>query len=109
MNMFKKSLTKLVAAAICAGCIVSSANVTVSYAEEVNTPVASETAEVAALTNLALNKPVTFNAEHQRFKGSYAVDGNENTRWSTEQKAPAWLQVDLGSVCERHQRIPHHV
>ena len=100
MNMFKKSLTKLVAAAICAGCIVSSANVTVSYAEEVNTPVASETAEVAALTNLALNKPVTFNAEHSSFKGSYAVDGNENTRWSTEQKAPAWLQVDLGSVCD---------
>ena len=97
--MFKKSLTKLVAAAICAGCVVTSANVTVSYADETDAPSVSETAEVAAKVNLALNKPVTFNAEHPSFKGSYAVDGKEDTRWSTEQKAPAWLQVDLGKEC----------
>jgi len=52
-------------------------------------------------TNLALNRPVTFSSEENSAQGyfpaSNAVDGNPQTRWSSEHGIdPQWIYVDLG-------------
>lgn len=52
----------------------------------------------AAVTNLALNKPVTASSEPQpENPAASAVDGNSGTRWSAT-GYPQWLEVDLGAV-----------
>jgi len=49
--------------------------------------------------NLALNKPVTVTStENGGTLGSYAVDGNATTRWSSEFKDPQSIYVDLQQV-----------
>ena len=48
--------------------------------------------------NLALNKTVTASStETPSFPGSYAVDGNTGTRWSSQFSDPQWIYVDLGA------------
>lgn len=52
----------------------------------------------AAVTNLALNRPVTVSSEPQpENPAASAVDGNTGTRWSAS-GYPQWLEVDLGAV-----------
>ena len=51
----------------------------------------------AAGTNLLQGKPVTASAEYQTMPASNLVDGKDDTRWSTESKAPQWAYVDMGS------------
>lgn len=46
-------------------------------------------------TNLAKEKQVTASAEYSTMPASYAVDGNDDTRWSSEAGAEQWLVVDL--------------
>ena len=46
--------------------------------------------------NLALQKTVVVSSTEGQNNGAYAVDGNENTRWSSEFSDPQWLYVDLG-------------
>ena len=48
--------------------------------------------------NLALNKTVTVSSvEVPSLPGSYAVDGNTGTRWSSVFTDPQWIYVDLGA------------
>lgn len=50
-------------------------------------------------TNLALNKPVvTSTNENAGLTGNFAVDGNANTRWSSQFLDNQWIYVDLGAV-----------
>ena len=50
------------------------------------------------VTNLALNRPVTFSSQPQpENPGSAAVDGNTSTRWAAS-GYPQWIEVDLGST-----------
>lgn len=52
----------------------------------------------APLTNLALNRPVTFSSQPQpENPAASAVDGNTTTRWSAS-IYPQWIEVDLGAV-----------
>lgn len=47
--------------------------------------------------NVALGKTVTVSTqEGQIYSGSYAVDGNLSTRWSSAFSDPQWITVDLG-------------
>ncbi len=49
--------------------------------------------------NLALNKPVTVSSiENSGLAGQNAVDGNLNTRWSSQFSDPQFIIVDLQSV-----------
>ncbi len=52
------------------------------------------------MTNLALGCQATANAEYNQsgndMSAAKAVDGNDESRWSSEGAAPGWLQVDLG-------------
>ena len=50
-------------------------------------------------TNVAKGKTVTTSGnESDEFAGSNAVDGNKDTRWSSNFANNAWLTVDLGTV-----------
>ncbi|MBS1565987.1 MAG: discoidin domain-containing protein [Bacteroidetes bacterium] len=50
-------------------------------------------------TNLALNHTATASSlEAAGYPASYAVDGNNTTRWSSAFSDPQYLYVDLGSV-----------
>jgi hypothetical protein len=52
----------------------------------------------AASDNLALNKQVwASSVEIASLGGSYAVDGNASTRWSSAWTDPQYLIVDIGS------------
>ncbi|GAB3225092.1 PQQ-dependent sugar dehydrogenase [Spirosoma arcticum] len=49
--------------------------------------------------NLALNRPATASSvERASFDPKLAVDGNMNTRWSSQFADPQWIYVDLGAV-----------
>ncbi len=49
--------------------------------------------------NLALNKPVTVSSiEKAGLEGQNAVDGNLNTRWSSQFSDPQYIIIDLQSV-----------
>jgi len=49
--------------------------------------------------NLARGKTITASSsENQYFPGSFANDGNTNSRWSSAYSDPQWLSVDLGMV-----------
>jgi hypothetical protein len=49
-----------------------------------------------SLPNLALNKPVFVSSEFSpQFAGSFAVDGNPSTRWSSAFTDNEWIYVDL--------------
>ncbi len=53
----------------------------------------------ASLENLALNKTVQVSSiEKAGVEGNYAVDGNMNTRWSSQFSDPQYITIDLGSV-----------
>ena len=88
MHKVKKSFKRLLAVSLCASCVLS--NGMVSFAEESGTKV----------TNLALGCQATANAEYNQsgndMSAAKAVDGNDESRWSSEGAAPGWLQVDLG-------------
>ena len=62
-------------------------------------PLGNEKAEEGTV-NLALGCQATANAQYNQngndMSASKAVDGNDETRWSSEGAAPGWLQVDLG-------------
>jgi len=49
--------------------------------------------------NLALNKTVTISSTDNatQHPGSYAVDGNTGTRWSSNYSDNQWIMVDLGA------------
>lgn len=50
-----------------------------------------------AQTNVALNKTtVASSIERAEYPASYAVDGNNTTRWSSAFSDPQWIYVDLG-------------
>ncbi len=55
-------------------------------------------------TNIAQGKTATASStENASFRASNAVDGDANTRWSSQFADPQWLQIDLGSsqqLCE---------
>lgn len=89
MHNMKKAFKRLLAVSLCASCVLSSGMS--SFAEE--------PAEKA--TNLALGCQATANAEYNQgqvdMRAVKAIDGNDETRWSSEGAAPGWLQVDLGA------------
>lgn len=91
MQKLQKALKRVLAVTLCAGCVLTNGVLSFAEGEQV-------------LTNLAKGKTVTANAEYASgMQASKAVDGDETTRWSTEQAAPAWLQVDLGAEKEIHE------
>lgn len=50
-------------------------------------------------SNLALNKVTTVSStESSSLAGSYAVDGNSSSRWSSAYSDPQWISVDLGAT-----------
>jgi hypothetical protein len=50
-------------------------------------------------TDLALNKTATASSiDNDSDQAPNAVDGNDNTRWSSNYTDNQWIQVDLGSV-----------
>jgi len=50
-------------------------------------------------TNLALNKTVVVSStQSSSYPGSYAVDGNTSTRWSSTSTNNQWIYVDLGTA-----------
>lgn len=52
----------------------------------------------AAGTLLSQGRPATASStENAAFSASQAVDGNEQTRWSSAFTDPQWIQVDLGA------------
>ena len=55
---------------------------------------------IVNVNNVALNKTVTVSSEQTTPNsnlGSYAIDGDINTRWSAE-NFPQWLEIDLGVI-----------
>jgi hypothetical protein len=60
---------------------------------------ASSETNATTATDLALGQPVTASSvENGGTLASYAVDGNSDTRWSTQFSDPQWIYVDLGST-----------
>jgi hypothetical protein len=56
-------------------------------------------AATATTPNLALSKPVSVSSsESSSTGGGYAVDGQGNTRWSSQFGDAQWIRVDLGSA-----------
>ena len=88
MHNVKKSFKRLLAVSLCASCVLSNGMLSLA-----------EGAEDKAV-NLALGCQATANAQYNQngndMSASKAVDGNDETRWSSEGAAPGWLQVDLG-------------
>jgi len=67
---------------------------------EESVPVVDDTV-TTTLQNVALNKTVvTSSQEHDGTSGANAVDGDSNTRWSSEHSDYQWIYVDLGSSLE---------
>ncbi|MEU2354840.1 beta-1,3-glucanase family protein [Streptomyces misionensis] len=59
---------------------------------------ASSSPARAAGTLLSQGRPATASStESAAFAASQAVDGNDQTRWSSAFSDPQWIQVDLGS------------
>lgn len=61
---------------------------------------AAASVSVSSTANLALNRPVVVSStqdNNSTFQGSYAVDGNDGTRWGSAYSDPQWIYVDLGS------------
>ena len=57
------------------------------------------TAATCGTTDIALNHTATASSlENASFPASNAVDGNLNTRWSSQFSDPQWLEVDLGAT-----------
>ncbi|CAE6971249.1 Beta-galactosidase [Paraburkholderia nemoris] len=53
----------------------------------------------SAAVNLAFGSTATASGlESDAYPASAAVDGNQNTRWSSAFVDPSWIQLDLGSV-----------
>ena len=88
MHNVKKSFKRLLAVSLCVSCVLSNGMLSLA-----------EGAEDKAV-NLALGCQATANAQYNQngndMSASKAVDGNDETRWSSEGAAPGWLQVDLG-------------
>ena len=60
----------------------------------------------AVLRNLALNAPAEASSSYSSaFTPNFAVDGDLQTRWSSEFSDPQWIAIDLGS----RQQIDHVV
>lgn len=49
-------------------------------------------------SNLALNRPVTASSVQSGLPETYAVDGDNGTRWGSDWSDPQWIYVDLGAV-----------
>jgi hypothetical protein len=48
-------------------------------------------------SDLALDRPVTASSVDGPYPATDAVDGNLNTRWSSDYSDPQWIYVDLGT------------
>ncbi len=58
--------------------------------------------------NLALNKEVyTSSEESDNYKGSYAVDGDMESRWASAFSDPQWIYIDLGETYQLRQVFLH--
>ena len=58
--------------------------------------------------NLAFNRPVVATSvESNTYPASYAVDGDENTRWSSAFSDPQSIYVDLGQSYELCRAVLH--
>ncbi len=56
--------------------------------------------------NIALNKTTkTSSDEHAGTPGSYAVDGDKGSRWSSAFADPQWIYVDLGELYDIKQVV----
>lgn len=61
----------------------------------------SDTSDYTPPQNLALNKPVYVSSvEGAGLEGENAVDGNMETRWSSQFQDPQYITVDLGDVID---------
>jgi hypothetical protein len=61
----------------------------------------SDTSGYTLPQNLALNKPVYVSSvERDSLEGENAVDGNMETRWSSEFQDPQYITVDLGDTTD---------
>ncbi|MYR89486.1 hypothetical protein GTY41_32390, partial [Streptomyces sp. SID685] len=61
--------------------------------------VTSQSPARAAGTLLSQGRPATASStENASFGAAQAVDGNDQTRWSSAFADPQWIMVDLGSV-----------
>jgi beta-glucanase (GH16 family) len=61
-----------------------------------------QTSDQLTSPNLALHHPVTASSvenDSNRLTQSLAVDGNINTRWSSDWSDPQWISIDLGAPC----------
>ena len=59
-----------------------------------------------AAQNLALNKSVTVSSEESGvLLATNAVDGDYNTRWSSDFSDPQWIRVDLGATYDVSQVV----
>jgi hypothetical protein len=71
----------------------------IAHGEQSDTSVVSITVMPAGDFNLALNKEVRASTTEQGTNvASHAVDGDPNTRWSSEYSDPQWIYVDLSEV-----------
>src|SRR5438045_7068266 len=52
----------------------------------------------AQATNLALNRPAFASSVYSTLAPSFAVDGQANTRWSSNFNDNEWWYVDLGAT-----------
>ncbi|MFJ6392858.1 beta-1,3-glucanase family protein [Streptomyces sp. NPDC091972] len=60
---------------------------------------AAQSPALAASTLLSQGRPATASSvENAAYSATQAVDGSDQTRWSSSFSDPQWLQVDLGTV-----------
>ncbi|UXP32203.1 Ig-like domain-containing protein [Reichenbachiella agarivorans] len=83
----------LVTAVSAGSAIITVTTVDGSFTDNSSVTVSS----VPTVSNLALNKSVTFSSEQSTNPASNLVDDDPDSRWSA-QTYPEWVRVDLGAV-----------
>ena len=63
------------------------------------------TITVLSKTNLALNKSVTTSSQEGAFGGDLAVDGDDQTRWSSLFSDPQFISVDLENIYQINEVV----
>ncbi len=77
---------------------VAAGTATITVTTQDGGKTATSAITVTSSNNLALNKTITVSStESASYAGSYAVDGNSTTRWSSAFTDPQWIYVDLGA------------
>lgn len=98
MHNVKKSFKRLLAVSLCASCVLSNGMLSLA-----------EGAEDKAV-NLALGCQATANAQYNQngndMSASKAVDGNDETRWSSERCGPGMAASGLGRTKVLYA-VPH--